>query len=83
MKRDAAPSSIKNRRYAVFNSHSSQDIKKLILFVFYTMTIIQPIAVSIRGYLILRDKAWFIHPFICLFFLVYYAKARIEMSLKI
>jgi len=52
------------RRYSVFDIKN--DGLKLFLFIFYALTIIKPFIDSVRGYLRIRDTAWFLHPFMCL-----------------
>jgi glycosyltransferase involved in cell wall biosynthesis len=52
-----------NRRYHLYDP--SKDFWKLVKFVVYSLTIVQPLYLSIRGYLKIRDKAWFLHPVIC------------------
>lgn len=72
--------SFKKRRYAVFMS--SQDKVGLIKYVFYTITIIKPTYDSIRGFLKIRDLAWFLHPFICFSFLIIYSWALLARYSK-
>jgi glycosyltransferase involved in cell wall biosynthesis len=67
----------KDRRYKVFDPDSDRDIKKLILFVLFSMTLIQPTYVAIRGYLKIRDPAWFLHPVFCFFIALAYSYAVI------
>jgi len=65
---------IKRYRYGIqhaFNKHrrwhmvEKQDKKLLFLFILSSLTFIQPIIFSIRGYKKVKDIAWFIHPLIC------------------
>ncbi len=51
------------RRYHLYNPQT--DTLKLIMFVLFAMTFIEPVIRSIRGYLKIRDAAWFLHPIIC------------------
>ena len=53
------------RTYLVFDSSSKKDIMNVILFGIYTVTIIQPLYESIRGYMSKREPAWFLHPVMC------------------
>lgn len=64
---------VKKRRYAVFMG--DQDKAGLIKYIIYSLTIVKPTYDSIRGFLKIRDLAWFLHPFICLSFLVIYSWA--------
>jgi glycosyltransferase involved in cell wall biosynthesis len=68
-----------NRRYLVFNPKSRRDRLNLLLYVIYTVTLIQPILFSIRGYLKKKDSAWFLHPLVCWTFLYAYAVATISL----
>lgn len=59
-----------DRRWKIIDTR--EDYWKLGLFIFYTLTGIQPICVSIRGYCKVRDYAWFWHWPVCIGFLVTY-----------
>lgn len=74
MSRDSDKKVIKNRRYQIINFTSSKDILNLLKFVFFTLTFVEPIFVGVRGFIKKRDLAWFVHPFICFLFLIYYGK---------
>jgi glycosyltransferase involved in cell wall biosynthesis len=63
------------RRYKVFDSSDRQDVMNLGKFIFYTLTLVEPLYLSIKGYLKIKDRAWFIHPFVCIGFLFAYAYA--------
>lgn len=67
-------SSIK-RRYLIYDSSKVKDTMKLLLFALYTLTIVKPLYDSFRGYLIIRDIAWFLHPIVCLVYLFSYGYA--------
>ena len=54
-----------NRRWHLVE-RTPRDIWKLFLFVFFSLTLVQPLCLSVRGYLKLRDKAWFMHPVVSL-----------------
>ena len=41
------------------------DELKLILFVLYSLTIMGPFITSLKGYLKIKDIAWFLHPVMC------------------
>lgn len=51
-----------DRKYLVFNWRSGKDRLNLIKFVFFALTFIFPLFESIKGYMKIRDKAWFLHP---------------------
>lgn len=71
--------SLKKRRYAVFMS--STDKMGLLKFIIYTLTFIKPFFDSIRGFIKVKDIAWFLHPFVCLSFLLVYGAAVINRRL--
>lgn len=73
--------SLKRRRYAVFVG-SREDKVGLLKFAFYTVTVLKPTYDSLRGFLKVRDSAWFLHPFICWSFLMIYAWAVVARSFK-
>lgn len=53
------------RSYYVFNKNNARDRLHIALFVVYSLTFIQPFLVSIRGFLVVPDTAWFLHPIVC------------------
>ena len=63
----------KNRRWHLVNFSKPQDIRRLLWFILCSLTLIEPLCLSIRGYLKVRDMAWFIHPIACLMTLSTYA----------
>lgn len=64
---------VKYRRYKVFDSSSSKDIINLTKFIFYTLTMAQPLSESIKGFVKVPDLAWFLHPIACWYFLIGYS----------
>ena len=68
------------RRYSIFNP--KEDRVALIGFIIYSSTIILPLIDSIRGFIKLRDSAWFIHPIMCLGVLVVYGITSIKEVVK-
>jgi glycosyltransferase involved in cell wall biosynthesis len=62
------------RKYLVYNPDSLKDKLNLIKFCIYTVTLIEPLYQSIRGYSHKREIAWFLHPVMCYVFLIGYAK---------
>jgi len=70
------------RRYKVFNSNRFEDLLKLLLFIVLSLTLIQPILFSIKGYLKKKDVAWFLHPLLCFGIMVVYSQAILVSSLK-
>lgn len=67
------------RRYALYEK---KDFWKLIAFIIISLTFIVPIVDSLRGYLKVRDSAWFIHPILCFGFVVIYGYVIIEHQIK-
>lgn len=59
-----------NRRYSVF---MPSDWLKLIIFIIYVITFIKPTMDALRGYVKIKDKAWFLHPFLSLALLIIYS----------
>ncbi|MBI3366231.1 glycosyltransferase family 2 protein [Candidatus Roizmanbacteria bacterium] len=68
-----------SRRYSVYYP---EDKWKLIVFIFYAFTFIKPTFDSLRGWLKIKDTAWFIHPFMCLAVVFLYGLAIIKASFK-
>ena len=54
----------KKRRYHVYDPRT--DKFKLVKFVFFSITFVKPFLDAFRGFIKIRDIAWFLHPFICL-----------------
>ena len=57
-----------------------KDIPKLLWFIFCALTLIQPLYLSIKGYRVAKDKAWFLHPVVCLITLGVYGIWTIKKS---
>lgn len=70
----------KARRYSVYEK---KDFWKLVYFIIISLTFIVPIYDSMRGYLKIRDNAWFIHPIMCFGFVTLYGYVIIEHKLKL
>jgi glycosyltransferase involved in cell wall biosynthesis len=51
---------------------TKQDYLRLLWFIFCTITLIQPLYLSFKGYRVIKDKAWFLHPIVCWFTLITY-----------
>ncbi len=47
------------RRYEIF---TKKEIWRLVLAIFYCVTLVVPLFDSCRGFLKIRDRAWFLHP---------------------
>src|SRR3990167_4538500 len=61
-----------NRRWHLVNFNRKEDICRLVFFIVVILTIIHPLIFSIRGYIKIRDLAWFLHPITCLMTLFTY-----------
>jgi len=72
----------KNRRWHLVDFRKPQDIRRFIWFVLATLTLIEPLSISFRGYRKIRDIAWFIHPVACIFTLVTYTFLVICIGLR-
>ena len=72
----------KSRRFLIYDSSSEKDRKNLIKYIVFSATFVIPFLQSIRGYLKIRDSAWFLHPVICFTMLVAYAISEIKWTLR-
>ena len=70
------------RSYLVYNPESRTDRINLIKYIAYSLTIVQPLLVSLRGYLHKPDVAWFLHPIMCFLMVVGYGWSEIEWQLR-
>lgn len=61
-----------NRRWHLVNFRRKEDICRIVWFVIASLTVIHPLVTSVRGYLKVRDLAWFLHPLTCLMTLLTY-----------
>lgn len=63
------------RRYSVYEKG---DFLHLLFFIIISITFIIPLIDSFRGYLKVRDLAWFIHPIMCFGFVILYGYVIID-----
>jgi glycosyltransferase involved in cell wall biosynthesis len=70
------------RRYKIYDSRKMIDNLQLFKYIFYTLTFIKPLYDSFRGFIKIRDIAWFLHPFICFSFFVVYVFSFIKNKIK-
>ncbi len=70
--------SIKKRDYIVFDFKNVNDLLSLMIFCFCTITLIPNILMSLRGYIVKPDIAWFMHPIACWVTLFGYTKSEID-----
>lgn len=59
-----------------------QDKLRLLWFIFCTITLIQPLYLSFKGYRVIKDRAWFLHPIVCWFTLITYGLWVIKRIIK-
>ena len=71
------------RRYKIFDPKKMKDIIGLLRFIIFTLTFIEPLYESIRGYVRKKDIAWFIHPVMCVGIGVVYAQVNMSYLFKI
>ena len=72
----------KNRRWHLVDFRQPRDIWKLALFILFSLTLLEPFGLSIRGYLKIRDKAWFMHPIVCLVTVLLYAVLVVHLIVR-
>lgn len=58
-----------------------EDLPRLALFVLFSLTFIQPLLVSIWGYIHIKDRAWFWHPVVCFAFTLMYGVLCLKQAL--
>lgn len=68
------------RRYSIYDSR--YDKIALVLFIIYTSSFILPLIDSIRGFIKIRDSAWFLHPFMCFAVMFVYGITTIKEGIK-
>lgn len=66
------------RVYYVFSYKSKSDILNLLKFIFFSITFIQPIYMSFKGYVKTGERAWFIHPIMCIGCIFFYAVSELS-----
>lgn len=72
----------KNRRWHLVDFRKPKDIWRLIWFILASLTIIEPLILSVRGYLKIKDKAWFLHPVVCVMTVMTYTVLVIHLGLQ-
>lgn len=71
-----------DRRYKVFDPEKTKDVIRIVLFIFFSLTVIQPLLVALQGYSRKKDIAWFIHPVFCFLIMSGYSYAIITKYIK-
>lgn len=82
VKRAFTDEKLGKRIYHVMDWSSPRDRWNLFKYIVFSLTFIQPILVSIRGYLKIRDTAWFLHPVMCFLMVVAYGWSEIVFQTK-
>jgi len=72
---------IKNHSKRRHSVYLPQDRLNLIKFVIITITFVMPTFDAFRGYIKIRDRAWFLHPLLCYMFLILYGYIIIKSKL--
>ncbi len=72
----------KNRRWHLVDFKQPKDIMRFLWFLICSLTVIQPLILSVRGYLKIRDVAWFLHPVVCLMTLIVYGLLVIHLAVR-
>jgi hypothetical protein len=72
----------KNRRWKMIET--KKDILLLGIFIISTLTLIEPVIRSIYGYFKsgTKDKAWFLHPIVCIVTLFTYGGLIVKLAIK-
>ncbi len=70
----------KDRRWKMVSG--GKDYWRLSLFILASVTIIEPLLRSIRGFISKNDRAWFWHPIVCLGFLYVYGALTCRNLIK-
>lgn len=70
---------LSRRRYSVYEK---KDFWSLIYFIIISLTLVKPSLDAIRGYVKIRDTAWFLHPLMCLWTVVIYGYTLLEWKFK-
>jgi len=72
----------KVRRYKVFDSSNSQDIFNLIKAILFSVTVIEPLLLAVRGYIRTKNIRWFFHPIVFFITVQGYFFSLIKIRLK-
>jgi len=68
------------RRFFLYDK--KKDRKRIIAFSFYSLTLIGPLFEAFKGYLKIKDIAWFLHPIVCFITFWIYFTSTIKARLK-
>lgn len=70
------------RRFLIFDINSKKDRMNLFKYIIFSSTFLPTIFQSVRGYLKIKDSAWFLHPIICFVMLVAYSYSETKWAFK-
>src|SRR5258708_9510201 len=68
------------RRYSVYEP--PKDTFNLIKYSIYSATLVKPLYDSMRGFMKIRDVAWFLHPVMCFAMLLIYGSAAVKKEFE-
>ena len=72
----------KNRRWHLVDFRQPKDIVRLIWFVICSVTLVEPLILSFRGFRKIQDVAWFLHPVVCLMTTLTYSLLLIHLGIS-
>lgn len=75
-------SDVQNRRYSVYNKNKVMDTVRLFFYIVFSATFIQPLFLSIRGFGVIKDISWFLHPIASFLFMLYYMRTILVIKRK-
>lgn len=68
---------IRKRVYLIFDYNSPKDRWNLFKYMIFSLTFIQPFLRALKGYIKIREPAWFLHPVVCFVAVVMYSRSEI------
>lgn len=57
----------------IYSVYHKRDLPRLIYIILFYPTFVVPLLRALRGFLVVRDPAWFLHPVICCLFTLSYS----------
>lgn len=69
------------RSYLTFDPRSKKELFRLFLFIIFSITFIVPLMRSVKGFLKVREKAWFLHPLVSFIALFFYTTSELKFQL--
>jgi len=71
-----------NRRWHLVDFKKGGDVLRLLWFILASVTFIHPLVTAMRGYIKIRDLAWFIAPVMCFLTVVTYAILVVHLTIR-